>query len=61
VKRYDENSECPKCGYGKRVADRCPPEDEWYPARLGEQEHIRRRCSRCGYVWHEKPLDAEEE
>lgn len=53
--RFDANARCVKCGdTAAGVA--------FHPARenvFGGHEVLCRQCRRCGFVWHEKPLDAE--
>ena len=59
MEKYKIDSRCPKCGRGDMGNHATT---EWVKGRgLSSQEHILRRCSRCGYEWRERPLDAEEE
>ena len=44
--RYNTKNQCPKCN---ALAE----------TKFTNDGYIRRTCIRCGYFWHEKPLDAE--
>lgn len=49
--KYNETNRCPKCNGGastRYVNDRF----------MGGQ--MKRECVRCGYSWHEEPLDADD-
>ncbi len=46
--KYNPNRKCAKCGYAARTD-------------LSRPDRIRRTCGRCGYVWFERTLDAEEQ
>ena len=62
MEKYNPDRVCPKCGYGSIYAGDESAITEWVKGLgLPSQEYILRRCSRCGYEWREKPLDAEEE
>lgn len=55
---------CPKCG-GTHIETIFIRETQRYDSRNGElivqeEEHLRRICDRCKYVWKEIPLDQEE-
>jgi len=41
--KYDQTRRCPKCAGSART-------DYLF-------KKIQRICNRCGYVWHEEPLD----
>lgn len=50
--RYDPYKPCPKCRYAGISTK--------HQIGMYTQEHfMRRECSRCGYVWNERPLDEE--
>ncbi len=58
---YDETATCKKCGHDDIHTHWC----EAKPSRQFEcsddrepNEHICRRCIRCGFSWNERPLDA---
>jgi hypothetical protein len=73
LKPFGSRTACPKCGsphayaqywfnpQGKQLTV------EWVKrpamACFSRQyvEHVRRTCSRCGFTWHEAPLDAKKE
>jgi rubredoxin len=71
MQKYSENCRCPKCGF-REVATQFHP----YPNKqqfntLGSfhlcdssniwNEHIDRRCNRCGYVWAQECLSKTDE
>lgn len=58
MKDYDEASYCPKC-HNDDIASQYVDkngnnltDNDWE-----RDEHIRRRCKRCGFKWNELPLD----
>lgn len=60
LKQFCYQNPCPKCG--QREASVTWPVKRYLCYGRGEQvvERMERTCQRCGYTWHEKPLDAEE-
>lgn len=42
---YDEKAKCPKCG------------SELISTHFNPAGWMERKCGRCGYWWHEEPLD----
>lgn len=54
MNKYDAENSCNKCG--------CTvTKDKFGIIEKTGEEAIRRECVRCGYVWLELPLDAEED
>lgn len=51
LERFNPVATCPKCGCGDIRA-------EFKEAAEGRGDTIGRTCSRCGFGWKEKPLDA---
>ena len=55
LKKYAVDSWCSKCGsIGAQVRFMADNNDKFGPGKL------RRECNVCGYIWYERPLDAEE-
>jgi len=59
MQRFDENRPCPKCGGVART--RHSSVALWPHGKPLFPESLLRTCIRCGYQWHERPLDAEED
>lgn len=53
--QYDPNKRCPKCGCGVIETIYKPSTPAF------ARDRVERKCIRCGCVWDESPLDAEEE
>ena len=52
---YNPNATCPKCGGEDIHTQFVPCLTRKNPS---DEDVIIRRCARCGYPWHEAPLDA---
>lgn len=58
--QYKADRACPKCG-NNEIATVYRADDEKVP--FGErfvapqEQHLKRWCTRCAYVWYERPLD----
>ena len=50
--RYDSTRKCPKC---------LGPASVRYMDRGFFYGKLQRTCQQCGYVWHDEPLDEEED
>lgn len=61
---YDSTAICKKCGcttVGTHHFDAdngATRRNKFMPVERETREHLRRRCSRCGYSWNERPLDS---
>lgn len=62
--RFDDRARCPVCGYNSIRAQFVASEASSYACRnhrvRSHGDHIHRICSRCGYLWAERPLTASE-
>jgi hypothetical protein len=58
MKLYDPNSLCPKCGGSNISATYIPKDEIPFNCDNGVTEYLRRGCIFCGYLWAEKPLNA---
>lgn len=62
MKPYDRQARCPKCGE-RKIAARWNKGITSEAAKFigcgiePEPEHMIRTCTRCGYRWHESPMD----
>lgn len=52
MNKFSPDAICPKCG--------CDYIEDFYAGDFYGGK-IKRVCLRCGYTWHEKPLDAKDE
>jgi hypothetical protein len=50
MRPFSENAQCMKCGW--KVVDAL-----WFQGVEPEPEHMLRCCDRCGFHWHEAPLN----
>ena len=53
--RFDAYRACVKCGHREAATRHHAATEGLYAGH----DVLHRQCTRCGYVWHEKPLDAE--
>jgi len=67
MKPFSPASRCPKC-WGKEVSTMWwaqrdkRPSHSWAADAAGtNEEHIARKCVRCGYLWAELPMDLVDE
>lgn len=59
MKRYNRSALCPKCWEPEPATtwmDACPL-SRLDKRRVTNDEHLERRCTRCGFTWAELPLD----
>jgi hypothetical protein len=63
MKKYKVNSSCSKCGDDK-ASTKYGEFSFPHPTKPGFslfKMRIERKCSRCGFVWYELPLDSNED
>jgi hypothetical protein len=53
--RFDPHARCGKCGHREASTAYEAAREGLYAGH----DVLHRQCRQCGYIWHEKPLDAE--
>lgn len=55
---YDAKAVCAKCEHDEIDTEYKAASNSYDSTSLSRDEHIERRCERCGYRWGERSLDA---
>ena len=62
MRQYARNKDCPRCGYHSvstqfNYFPSWPTSGNNLPNVGCDEPYLRRVCLKCGYTWHEAPLD----
>jgi predicted nucleic-acid-binding Zn-ribbon protein len=59
LKKYDEKSQCFKCGGYEVGTKYCIAENHYISSfnKVVNPERMERTCLRCGFAWYEAPLN----